>query len=66
VNGVALQSLAELPAALAQATDGLHKIEFDGDPGQVWIDAAAAEALGPVLKQSYRIPILQRLGERKF
>jgi S1-C subfamily serine protease len=66
VNGVALQSLAELPAALAQATDGLHKIEFDGDPGRVWIDAAAAEALGPVLKQSYRIPILQRLNERKL
>jgi hypothetical protein len=66
VNGVALQSLAELPAALAQASDGLHKIEFDGDPGRVWIDAAAAEALGPVLKQSYRIPILQRLNERKL
>jgi len=61
VNGMALQSLADLPSALAQASDGLHKIEFDGDPGRVWIDAAAAEALGPVLKQSYRIPILQRL-----
>jgi S1-C subfamily serine protease len=62
VNGEALDSLSDLPAALAKAENGLHKIEFDGEPHRVWIDAAAAEALGPVLKQSYRIPILHRLN----
>ncbi len=62
VNGVPLKSLADLPGALAKAEKGLHKIEFDSDPGSIWLDAAAAEALGPVLKQSYRIPVLQRLN----
>ena len=61
INGVALKSLADIPGALAKAENGLHKVEFGSDPGRIWIDAAAAEALGPVLKQSYRIPILQRL-----
>ena len=62
VNGVPLNGLADLPDALAKAEKGLHKVEFDGDPGCIWIDAASAEALGPVLKQSYRIPVLQRLN----
>ena len=62
VNGVPLNGLADLPAAIAKAENGLHKVEFNGDPGTIWLDAAAAEALGPVLKQSYRIPILQRLN----
>ena len=61
VNGVALQSLADLPGALAKATNGLHKIEFDEDPRVIWLDAKEAEALGPKLQTSYRIPVLQRL-----
>ena len=62
INGVDLNALADVPAALAKAGNGLHKVEFDGDPGCIWLDAAAAEALGPALKQSYRIPALQRLN----
>lgn len=62
VNGVPLNGLADLPGALAKADKGLHKVEFDGDPGSIWLDAATTEALGPVLKQSYRIPALQRLN----
>ena len=62
INGVPLNGLADLPAAIAKAGKGLHNIEVNGDPGTIWLDAAAAEALGPVLKQSYRIPILQRLN----
>ena len=62
INGVPLKGLADVPGALAKAENGLHKVEFGSDPGRIWIDAAAAEALGPVLKQSYRIPTLQRLN----
>ena len=62
INGVPLKNLTAIPAALAKAENGLHKVEFGSDPGTIWIDAAASEALGPVLKQSYRIPILQRLN----
>ncbi len=61
LNGVPLNGLSDLPAAIAKAEKGLHKLEFDGDPGTIWIDAAASEALGPMLKQSYRIPTLQQL-----
>ena len=62
INGVELKGLADVTGALAKAENGLHKVEFGSDPGRIWIDAAASEALGPVLKQSYRIPILQRLN----
>ncbi len=62
INGVELKGLADVPGALAKAENGLHKIEFGSDPGRIWLDAAAAEALGPVLKQSYRISTLQRLN----
>ena len=62
LNGVELKGLGDLPGAIAKAEKGLHKFEFDGDPNAVWLDAAAAEALGPLLQQSYRIPALQRLN----
>ena len=61
VNGVALQSLADLPAALAQASGGLHKIEFDGDPGTIYLDAAQVAEQGAMLAKKYRLPTLQRL-----
>ena len=61
INGVEMKSLADIPAALAKAGNGLHKVEFSADPGQIWIDAKEADAIGPVLKASYRIPLLQRL-----
>lgn len=62
INGIELKGLADVPGALAKAENGLHKVEFGSDPGRIWIDATTVEALGPVLKQSYRIPILQRLN----
>ena len=62
VNGVALNGLADLPGAIAKSANGLHKVDFNSDPGTIWLDAAASEALGPMLKQSYRIPTLQRLN----
>ena len=62
INGVPLNGLADLPGAIAQAEKGLHKVEFSSDPGTIWLDAAAAEAIGPTLKQGYRIPMLQRLN----
>jgi hypothetical protein len=61
VNGVALQSLSDLPKALTQATDGVHKIEFDGDPGTIYLDAAQVAEQGAMLAKKYRLPTLQRL-----
>lgn len=62
INGVKLNGLNDLPAALAKAENGLHKIEFASDPGTIWLDAIAADAIAPMLKQGYRIPALQRMN----
>ena len=61
VNGVAIQSLADIPGALAQATNGLHKIEFDGEPRIIYLDAAQVAADQASFQQKYRLPALQRL-----
>jgi S1-C subfamily serine protease len=61
VNDVRLECLADLPAALAKAKDGLHKIEFDGEPGVIYLDAARVTAATADFQQKYRLPALQRL-----
>jgi membrane-associated protease RseP (regulator of RpoE activity) len=62
VNDVPLECLADLPAALAKAKDGLHKIEFDGEPGVIYLDAAGVAAASDELQKKYRLPVLQRLN----
>ncbi len=61
VNDERLECLADLPAALAKAKNGLHKIEFDGEPGVIYLDAAAVAASSGEFQQKYRLPALQRL-----
>ncbi|HSI14254.1 MAG TPA: PDZ domain-containing protein [Chthoniobacter sp.] len=61
VNGMDIQSLADIPAALNRATNGLHKIEFDGEPRIIYLDAAQVSANEAAFQQKYRLPALQRL-----
>ena len=61
INGVALQSLADVPGALTKAVDGLHKIEFDGEPTVIYLDAAQVAASEDAFMKKYRLPTLQRL-----
>ena len=61
INGVSLQTLADIPAALAKATNGIHKIEFDSEPTVIYLDAAQVTAEERAFMQKYRIPSLQRL-----
>lgn len=62
VNDVPLQAgLADLPAALAKSENGLIKIEFDGEPGVIYLDAAHAAATEKEFQQKYRLPTLQRI-----
>jgi len=63
VNGVELQSLADLPAALTKPQDGVHKIEFDSDPAMIFLDAAGLTADQETLVKNYRLPLTQRLEE---
>ena len=63
VNGVELQSLADLPAALEKPQDGVHKIEFDTDPRMIFLDAAGLAADQQALVKNYRLPTTQRLED---
>lgn len=61
LNGVELKGIADVPKALTQAKDGLHKVEFDGEPGAIYLDAAQVAEMEPLLARKYRLPTLQRL-----
>ncbi|HYR59002.1 MAG TPA: PDZ domain-containing protein [Chthoniobacteraceae bacterium] len=61
INGVELQSLDDVPGALEKASDGLHKVEFDGDPTSIYLDAREIAEEAPALMKKYRLPALQRL-----
>ena len=61
INGLALQSLADISAALAQAKDGVHRVEFDGEPGVIFLDATRVAASEDVLMKKYRLPAVKRL-----
>ena len=61
INGVELQSLLDVPAALEKATDGFHKIEFEGDPTMIYLDARAVAEEGKALMSKYGLPALHRL-----
>jgi hypothetical protein len=62
INGVTLQSLADVPGALTKAVDGLHKVEFDGEPGVIYLDAVGVADAERGFQQKYRLPALQRLN----
>jgi len=61
INGLSLQGIADIPTALLEAADGVHKIEFDGDPGTIYLDATQVSTQEPLLARKYRLPTLQRL-----
>ena len=62
INGVELQSLADIPGALVKVSGGMHKVEFDGDPTAIYLDAKAVAEEGQALMKKYRLPALQRLN----
>ena len=62
INDVPLQSLSDIPAALAAVKNNLHKIEFDGDPTFIYLDSSAVAAGEATLMKNYRIPTLHRLN----
>jgi S1-C subfamily serine protease len=63
INNVALQSLEDVPAALAKAEGSVHKIEFDGDPGVIYLDSASIATDEAALVKNYRLPVTKRLVE---
>ncbi len=61
INGVELQSLTDVPAALEKPMNGFHKVEFDEDPKTIYLDAAQVTAVEQQVQQQYRLPTLKRL-----
>lgn len=61
INGVELQSLADVPAALEKPENGLHKVEFDADPSVIYLDAASLKSDEETLQKTYRLPATKRL-----
>jgi S1-C subfamily serine protease len=61
INGVELQSLSDIPAALEKAKNGFHRIDFDEDPSTIYLDAAQVGAVEQMVQQQYRLPALKRL-----
>jgi S1-C subfamily serine protease len=61
VNGMPVKNLNELAKAAASPKDGFHKIEFEEDPGLIYLDAAEIEKNKGQLMQDYSIPALENL-----
>ena len=61
VNGVALKSLADIEAALARPMNGFHRIQLQGSPGEIVLDAAEVSAMEPALIRNYNLPAIKRL-----
>lgn len=62
INGEVINGLSDVPKALLKARNGVHRVEFTGDPSLIFIDAKSAEAVGPSLQKSYGLPALNRMN----
>ncbi len=61
VNGEAINSLDDLPKALAKPLDGFHKFEFEESPRELFLDAGTLADDNHSVQESYSLPSLQRL-----
>lgn len=61
INGVPIKRLADVARAVASPENGFHKIEFEDDPGFIYLDATEAEKSKAQLMQDYSIPALENL-----
>lgn len=61
INGVEIKNLADIATAVKKPENGFHKIDFEGDPGTIYLDAAEIEANAPKLIEDYSLPTLQHL-----
>jgi hypothetical protein len=62
INGEVINDLSDIPKALQKEVNGVHRIEFTGDPSLIFIDVKSAEAVGPSLQKSYGLPSLKRMN----
>lgn len=63
LNGRAIKSLDDLADAAKSPVNGFQKIEFEEDPGVIFLDAAKIDTNRDALIRQYDLPALQQLGE---
>ena len=61
INGVSIDRLEDVPAALAAPREGFHVIELEGFEKPVVLDAAEADRLHPQILRTFRIEKDKRL-----
>jgi S1-C subfamily serine protease len=61
INGIALQTLDDVPRALEKPVNGFHKIEFEEDPKTIYLDAAEIQKTERTVQMQYRLPALKFL-----
>ncbi len=62
VNGASVNSLDDLPKALAKPVEGFHKFEFEDSPRELYLDAGTLAEDNRNVQESYSLPTLQRLN----
>lgn len=61
VNGVALKNLADIEAALKTPVDGFHRVQVQGTPGEIVLDAKEVSDVEPALLRNYGLSAIKRL-----
>lgn len=62
INNVEIHSLNDVPGALEKATNGIHKVEFSGEPAAIYLDSKDIARTDDILSKVYRLPFLKRLN----
>ena len=63
INGVTLNSFADVAKALAHPINGFHKIEFDENPNVIYLDAAQVSQHEEEMLETYGLPAASRTSE---
>jgi S1-C subfamily serine protease len=61
LNGHDILSLDDFAEAAKNPSDGYHKLEFEEDPHEIYLDAKQVEEDGAQLQKTYSIPSLRHL-----
>ncbi len=61
IDGKEIHSLEDVAAAIKDPLDGFYKIETDEQPREIPLDPSQARVDEPALRDSYGIPVLERL-----
>ena len=61
INGVKINSLDDVPKAVAASTNGYHKIDFEDHPKEIFLDANQTAAVDELVQKTYRLPSLKQM-----